>query len=116
MKKVCKHCGSEEVKVDAWAKWDVKNQKWVLGDMYDNAVCEKCDGETIIIEQEDDVSNENTSPYKELTKEEADDKMNLMYIEMESGFHIGIDATYLEQVGDIELLLPTNEMLKIKGF
>ena len=51
---------------------------------------------------------------KELTKKEAEDKMNLIYIEMSSGFHVGIDATYLDQVGDFKITLPTGEILDTK--
>jgi hypothetical protein len=51
---------------------------------------------------------------KELSKQEADEKMELIYIEMPSGLHIGIDASYLDQVGDFKLKLPTGEVLDTK--
>lgn len=47
----------------------------------------------------------------ELTKKEADEKMDLIYIEMPSGFHIGIDESYLRDVGDFKIKLPTGEIL-----
>jgi hypothetical protein len=44
-KMVCERCGSENVKVDAWAVWDMNAQQWELGETYDNAHCDDCDGE-----------------------------------------------------------------------
>lgn len=49
---VCNACGSDEVSRDAWADWDVKNQQWVLGAVFDYAHCHKCDGETRLVEVE----------------------------------------------------------------
>ena len=43
---------------------------------------------------------------RELTKEEADEKCEFMYIECECGFHFALDATYLDQVGDIVMNCP----------
>lgn len=49
---VCSHCGSEAVLRDAWASWDSTNQEWRLhGDPLDNCYCERCDGETSIVEK-----------------------------------------------------------------
>ena len=48
VKKVCRHCGSTDVLIDAWAKWDEETQKWVLDSVYENTICETCDGETQI--------------------------------------------------------------------
>jgi len=50
----------------------------------------------------------------EITKEEAESKMELVYIEMPSGFHIAIDASYLDQEGDFTIKLPTGEKLDTK--
>jgi hypothetical protein len=50
--KKCKYCGSTDVKLDAWAEWDVDSQKWILGSVFDNTFCPECDGETAIIEEE----------------------------------------------------------------
>jgi hypothetical protein len=30
-----------------WAKWDVSRQEWVLRDVFANAYCQDCDGETL---------------------------------------------------------------------
>jgi hypothetical protein len=49
---VCNVCGSDEVSRDAWANWDVKNQEWELGAVFDDAYCHKCECETRLIEVE----------------------------------------------------------------
>jgi hypothetical protein len=49
---VCYRCGGNNVTRDAWSRWDVKTQDWVLGDLYDNADCQDCDGETKLVEVE----------------------------------------------------------------
>lgn len=48
---VCETCGSDDVVRDAWAEWDVGSQEWVLRTVFDQAVCETCDGETHIVER-----------------------------------------------------------------
>lgn len=55
------------------------------------------------------------SKITEYTKEEADEKMELVYIETESGFHIGLDFTYIDQVGDFRITLPTGEVINTKN-
>jgi len=45
-KPVCSTCGSDDVRTDAYAVWDVKMQEWVLETAFEKpAVCEKCGGE-----------------------------------------------------------------------
>lgn len=51
----------------------------------------------------------------ELTPDEAKNKMDLVYLEAESGFHIGLDASYLEQMGDFKIKLPTGEIIDTKN-
>lgn len=51
LRMVCSHCGSEEVKRDAWATWSTETQEWELSDTFDNAYCDDCDGETSIDEE-----------------------------------------------------------------
>ena len=48
---ICKTCGSENVKKDAWAAWDEHKQEWVLDNIFDYEHCETCEGETTIIEK-----------------------------------------------------------------
>jgi len=48
VKKVCSYCGSTDVLVDAWAKWDEETQTWVLDSVYENSICNVCDGESKI--------------------------------------------------------------------
>lgn len=51
IKMVCSHCGSEEVKRDAWAEWDTEKQDWVLSSIYDHTYCEGCEGEADLSEE-----------------------------------------------------------------
>lgn len=44
VKMVCGNCGSQNVMRDAWAVWDVANQEWVLGAVFDYTYCDDCDG------------------------------------------------------------------------
>lgn len=53
IKKVCNHCGSENVWMDANAHWDVEKQKWVLLDTFPNEWCDDCEAETSIIDEEE---------------------------------------------------------------
>lgn len=48
---VCKYCGSDDVKRDAWAEWNPEAQKWVLSSVFDEAFCECCEGSTTLAEQ-----------------------------------------------------------------
>jgi hypothetical protein len=51
VKMVCAHCGSDEVRADAYAQWDVEAQEWEVAQTFDKgAYCSKCDGETRIEE------------------------------------------------------------------
>lgn len=47
---VCNTCGSDDVSRDAWAEWDVEEQRWVLRTEFDYAHCHRCDSETRLIE------------------------------------------------------------------
>jgi hypothetical protein len=51
---VCRDCRSEDVVRDAWAEWDVEDQRWVLRDTYDHAYCNTCGDETKLEEVEID--------------------------------------------------------------
>ena len=52
IRKVCKHCGSSDVRKDAWAEWDEDKQEWVLAEFFDNDYCMTCDCETRIVDKE----------------------------------------------------------------
>jgi hypothetical protein len=41
-KYVCSKCGSDNVRVDAYAEWDIDAQDWVLAATFDDAICEAC--------------------------------------------------------------------------
>lgn len=45
---VCGDCGSENVVMDACAKWDYVLQEWVLAGFQDNATCNDCGSENTI--------------------------------------------------------------------
>lgn len=50
---VCTTCGGESVKSDAWAVWNVPNQKWELeSEPYDFSYCNDCDGECRVEERQ----------------------------------------------------------------
>lgn len=49
--KVCRHCGSENVSVDAAARWNVEAQQWEIAGLFDNSDCDDCGRETDIIEE-----------------------------------------------------------------
>ena len=50
---VCSHCGSNEVLCDAYAEWNVEEQKWELQNTFDKgAYCNQCDGEARLEEKE----------------------------------------------------------------
>jgi len=48
----CAHCGSSEVRKDAWAAWDLHAQQWEVAAIYDHVYCLDCDAETTIVEEE----------------------------------------------------------------
>jgi len=43
--------------------------------------------------------------------EEAKEKCDLTFIECDCGFHLGLDNSYLDQVGDIDIRCPACEKL-----
>ena len=51
IKKVCKRCGGENVRKDAWASWNEEFQEWKLAEVYDNEYCNDCEGETTIVDE-----------------------------------------------------------------
>jgi hypothetical protein len=50
--KHCETCGSEAVRVDAYAEWDFDSQSWELAELYDYSWCCDCDAGTNIIDKE----------------------------------------------------------------
>lgn len=49
---ICRTCSGSNVTRDAWAEWDVDQQIWVLGAIYDFAFCHDCEEETQLLEVE----------------------------------------------------------------
>lgn len=53
IKMVCTHCGSDDVRADAYAEWNSTTQEWELTTTFDSGhVCEKCEGECSVDEVE----------------------------------------------------------------
>lgn len=48
MEIVCATCGGINIMRDAWAVWDTKAQKWILGAVFDYAHCDDCEKETTL--------------------------------------------------------------------
>lgn len=49
---LCGTCGSDDVSRDALAEWSVDSQQWELRGLLDNADCNRCGGQTRLIEVE----------------------------------------------------------------
>jgi hypothetical protein len=49
---VCSHCGSDDVRRDAFAAWSVEKQEWELAEVYDQGHCVKCEGDASLEEIE----------------------------------------------------------------
>ena len=58
-KKICAHCKGEEVRVDAWASWDVDAQEWVLHAVFDASYCDECEQACDVEEISMDIKPEN---------------------------------------------------------
>lgn len=43
---ICKKCGSQDVRKDAYAEWCPDNGDWVLHSTYDHCICEWCENES----------------------------------------------------------------------
>lgn len=54
---VCSDCGSSDVRREAWAEWDVEDQEWVLGQVFDQGFCGACVGDASL--QEIELSGES---------------------------------------------------------
>jgi hypothetical protein len=53
VRKVCKHCGSENVVSDAYVSWNVETQEWdTVESVFDMEFCYDCEGETTVIDKE----------------------------------------------------------------
>jgi len=52
IKYVCRDCGSDDVLIDAWAKWNEETQQMELATTFDHTHCASCDGECKVNEIE----------------------------------------------------------------
>jgi len=48
IRKVCAKCGSDKVKIDAFAFWNTETQEWDSPVVFPTYFCDVCDGETTI--------------------------------------------------------------------
>jgi hypothetical protein len=48
-KPICSRCKSDNVRLDAFAKWDIDRQEWVLWKTYDYSHCMQCEEETRLV-------------------------------------------------------------------
>lgn len=78
---VCSWCGSEDVRSDAIAYWDVETQQWLLEDVLGSEMCEECDGETSLTavvqtEQGFVLADDPTTPFvpRNDAEDDADDE------------------------------------------
>lgn len=44
-KRKCKYCGSENVKVDAWAIWDKDQDCYIIDTVFDDEYCPECENQ-----------------------------------------------------------------------
>ena len=51
IKKCCQHCGSEDVYVDATARWNTDTQRWELAGLFEHSECDDCGRETTIVDR-----------------------------------------------------------------
>ena len=49
---ICGECGGGNVMRDAWAVWDLEEQDWVLGAVFDAGHCDDCEREARLEETE----------------------------------------------------------------
>tara|TARA_R100001143_G_C3260704_1_gene87674 strand:+ start:72 stop:287 length:216 start_codon:yes stop_codon:yes gene_type:complete len=60
---VCTGCGGNRIVVDAWTKWSIEEQDWVLGEIFDEIFCRDCDSsadyELIPLEEYQERRNKN---------------------------------------------------------
>lgn len=84
---VCTTCGSEDVRLDAWASFNGKD--WELAETFDHAHCVDCDGETsIVLEIEiDEPIGEETEPLLQELKRATD----MLSVEMLDGLEYGAE-------------------------
>ncbi len=48
---MCADCGSTNVSRDAWASWHEVRQAWVLGAVFDDGHCHRCERAVSLVEE-----------------------------------------------------------------
>lgn len=62
VKIICAECGSDNVRRDAYAEFDVDAQEWVLSTVFDQGYCEACGGVEERLEERPLALAESTAP------------------------------------------------------
>ena len=55
---ICSHCGSDNVRADAYASWSSEEGDWVLHSVYDARFCENCEREVSLLEIDEETEME----------------------------------------------------------
>ena len=55
---ICSHCGSDNVRADAYASWSSEEGDWVLHSVYDARYCESCEQEVSLLEIDEETEME----------------------------------------------------------
>lgn len=77
IKKVCKKCGSDEVKVDAFAYWNEVTQDWDIVDIFPpDFYCDGCEGDAVAIRDEPIDGVWDKQMLEELPQESLDNKVH----------------------------------------
>ena len=50
--KKCSKCGSEDVVVDAYVKWNPEKDDWEIDNVFDYCFCNECEQECDLIDEE----------------------------------------------------------------
>lgn len=72
---ICKHCGSDDVGVEATAHWDNDKQAWRLSDVSENEYCNACGDDTILVwvkkEDEENEAGQDRESYSDTQDSES---------------------------------------------
>ena len=52
IRKECGRCGSTNIVVDAYVRWDEEKQDWVIANVFEYSICEDCETEEFLVDKE----------------------------------------------------------------
>lgn len=110
---VCSNCGGDNVITLAWVDANTNEYESEGDNSTGDSYCNTCNEHHELVYEDEFLKD---SGFKQLSKEEWDDKTSdgIAYIETDKGFHIALDATFMDQVDDFEIKLPTGEIINTK--